>query len=425
MTQTHVRHHDESESGKVSTRGRFVSLRRRLPWVLLTLSVAQIAGAMLLGVHVDPTGLASVFFVLGFGLVGAVVASRRPRHPIGWVLLVGSFCFATGGLWITYVEHPASFPINPLVVWLANLSFGLGAGISATFLLLLFPNGHLPSPRWRPIAWLAGVGLGAFLLGVVLSPEPFEHLPIDSPLDLEIDPLLFAGGFYLFLMTVGASVASLVLRFRRANGEERQQLKWVALAVVVIAIGFLGTLVWELANGPAEVSEDVENFVVAFSLSLLPVAIGIAILRYRLFEIDRIISRTVSYALIAIVLAAVYIGGVIGLQNLIPASGDLAVAASTLAAAALFNPLRRRVQHWVDRRFNRRRFDAGRVVDGFGVRLREAVDLTTITTDLRAVVTRTVEPVSAAVWVRGDVLSGEIGYGSFRRDRLHRSGGDM
>ena len=375
-------------------------LHRWLPWTVLTLSAGEIAGALLIGVQVDLVAWAAVFFVLTFGLVGAVVASRRPRHPVGWLMLVASFFFATGGLLITYVEHPGSSPIIPAMVLLANSSFGLGAGISATFLLLLFPTGHLPSPRWRPVAWLAGVGLGALLMGVFLSPEPFEHLPVDSPLDLEIDPLLLEVGFYLFLITVGASVASLVLRFRRGSGEEREQLKWVALAVLVMAIAFLGTLVWELANGPAEVPEDVENLIITVSLSLLPVAIGIAILRYRLFEIDRLISRTVSYAALTALLAGVYIGLVFLLRDFLPGQGDLAVAASTLAVAGLFHPLRRRIQTLVDRRFNRSRYDAALVVEELSARLRDRVEMETVLTEVLEATGRALQPASLSVWVR-------------------------
>jgi hypothetical protein len=212
--------------------------------------------------------------------------------------------------------------------------------------------------------------------------------------------LVEGGGFYLFAACVIASVASLVVRFRRSTGTERQQLKWVAFSVLILGIGLAGTILWELLNGAAEVSDNLENLIVTISVSLLPMAIGIAIVRYRLFDIDRIISRTVSYTLIAIVLGAVYAGGVLGLQTLIPDVGDLAIAASTLAAVALFSPLRRRVQSWVDRRFNRRRYDAEKVVEAFSSRLRNAVDLATVTGDLRNVVTHTVEPATASVWLR-------------------------
>ena len=181
-------------------------------------------------------------------------------------------------------------------------------------------------------------------------------------------PLLLAlegGGFYLLIVAILASVASLVVRYRRAVGEERQQLKWVALGVVLLGLGVVGSAVWEFVNGAAELGDDTENLVIAVSLTAVPISIGFAYLRYRLYDIDRIISRTLSYGVLTVLLAGAYVGLVFVLRELLPFQGSLPVAISTLGVAAAFNPLRRKVQSFVDQRFNRSRYDAARVIDGF------------------------------------------------------------
>jgi len=301
--------------------------------------------------------------------------------------------------------QPGSLPVGPPLVILGDWVFGLGFGISATYLLLLFPTGRLPSPRWRPVSWLAAISLIMMLLGILLGTSAFEDLPIDNPLAMESShPLLLlfeGGGFYLLFMTMLASVASLVVRYRSSVGDERQQLKWVAFGVVILGVGVAASVFWELINGTAELSDDTENLVIAVSLTMIPMSIGVAILRFRLYEIDRIISRTVSYGVVVALIAAVFIGSVTFLGSLLPDDSPLSVAASTLSVAALFNPLRRKVQRFVVKLFNRSRYDAGRTIDAFSARLRSEVDLDQLARDLQGIAAETMQPTSVALWLRG------------------------
>lgn len=384
-------------------------------WAILVLVLAESAGAGFLATRGDgpgstATAAATLLFVLTTATVGTLIGFRRPGHRIGWLLRLAALSFATGSLAVTYVGaafagQPGSLPVGPAVVILGDWVFGLGFGISATYLLLLFPTGHLPSPRWRPVAWLAATSLLMMLLGILFGTGAFEDLPIDNPLALESShPLLLlleGGGFYLLFLTMLASVASLVVRYRSSRGEERQQLKWVAFGVVILGVGVAASVLWELVNGTAELSDDTENLVIAVTLTMIPVSIGVAILRFRLYEIDRIISRTVSYGVVVAMIAAVFFGTATLLGSLLPDDSPLAVAASTLSVAAVFNPLRRKVQRFVDRLFNRSRYDADRTIDAFSARLRAEVDLDELARDLKGVATETMQPKSLALWLRG------------------------
>ena len=384
-------------------------------WAVLGLVLAESAGAVFLATRgaapgSAATATATLLFVLTTATVGALIGLRRPGHRIGWLLRLAAFSFATGALIVTYVEvaffvQPGSLPVGPPLVILGDWIFGLGFGISATYLLLLFPTGRLPSPRWRPVSWLAGISLIMMLLGVLLGTSAFEGLPIDNPLAMDSSHpvlLLFeGGGFYLLFMTMLASVASLVVRYRSSVGEERQQLKWVAFGVVILGVGVAASVLWELINGTAELSDDTENLVIALSLTMIPVSIGVAILRFRLYDIDRIISRTVSYGVVVALIAAVFFGSATLLGSLLPSDSPLSVAASTLSVAALFNPLRRRVQRFVDKLFNRSKYDAGLTMDAFSARLRTEVDLDQLAGDLQAVAAETMQPTSLALWLRG------------------------
>ena len=389
-------------------------MRRWHAWAILLFILVETAAAVLLVAYGDLPGsvsssVATVAFVLSTATVGTLIALRRPGHRIGWLLRIAAFAFATGALLVGYVQvayvtHPGSLPISPLVVVIADWAFGLGFGISATFLLLLFPTGHLPSPRWKVVAWMAAISMAMLLIGVTLGPEAFEGLPVENPFVVDRSSALVlvveGGGFYLLVAAILASVASLVVRYRRAQGEERQQLKWVAFGVVLLALGIAGSTLWELANGAAEISSDTENLIIVASLTIVPISIGFAILRYRLFDIDRIISRTLSYGVLTVLLAGAYVGLVFLLRELLPFEGGLPVAASTLGVAALFNPLRRRVQVFVDKRFNRSRYDVERIIDGFSQRLRIEVDLDRLGRDLQAVATESMQPATISLWLR-------------------------
>ncbi|HUO46640.1 MAG TPA: hypothetical protein VM470_07400 [Acidimicrobiia bacterium] len=380
---------------------------------MAVLILAGVGAALALADSYGPAVIATVIFVLATAIVGLLITVRVRGHPIGWLLLVAALAYTTGALAVTYgeltLERPGSLPFHPLSVWAGNAAFGLGAGISATYALLLFPTGRLPSRRWRPVAWGAGIGLAGLLAGVTLSPSSFEGMPMANPLALNDAEILLlvleGGGFYLFLAAVLASAASLVFRYRHARGDERQQLKWVALSVVFVAAGLVGPALWELVNGADQVSNDLENTIVSISLALVPVAIGIAILRYRLYDIDRVVSRTVSYVLVTAILLAFYTALVFVLTDLVPVEGDLAVVGATLGVAALFNPVRLRTQAVVDRRFNRSRYDSQRIIEEFSRRLPSQVDLSELTREVRAVVGSTMQPTCIAVWLRGEASS--------------------
>ena len=392
-------------------------MRRSGSWPVVATFVVimlEIVGAIFLstltgrGPGSDATAYATVLFVLTTGVVGTLIGLRRPGNTIGWLLRLAAFGFATGSLLVAYVEvavaEPGSLPVGPMAVWLGDLMFQLGFGVSATFLLLLFPTGRLPSPRWRLVGWMSAIGIALMFSAVLFGPGAFEGLPIENPLAIEeASPILrvFEGGFYLTLISILASVSSLIVRYRRALAEEKQQLKWVAFGVVVLAIGLAGTVVWDMVNGSTELSDDTGNLVTALSITVVPVSIGMAILRYRLYDIDRIISRTVSYGAVTALLALTYVALVFVLGDLLPSQGNsLVVAASTLAVAALFNPLRRRVQSIVDRRFNRSRYDLSRTIEAFSQRLRTEVDLDELGRDLQLVAADSMHPKSMSLWLR-------------------------
>jgi hypothetical protein len=359
------------------------------------------------GTGVDPEALVTLFFVSTSALAGLLITRKVKGNLIGWLLLLAAFCFSLGGAAVTAVEKGALEPhgwLYPAVIIAGNVLFGLGVSILGTFVLLLFPTGRIPSPRWRIVAWMAGVGTAMLLLGIALDPATFDDLPVPNPIALDSEPvLLFLGnaGITLLLAAMLSSVASLVVRFRRSSGAERQQLKWVVFAVILMALVNGAVFLWEILNGAGEVTDEVENFAVSFTLGLIPVAFGVAILRYRLYDIDRLISRTLSYGLISAALVAVYLGLVFVLTTLVRLEGDLAVAASTLAAAALFNPLRSGVQRVIDRRFHRSRYRSERVVEAFTERLPSQVHLSELIGSVSTVVGQTLQPATLGLWLRG------------------------
>jgi hypothetical protein len=276
--------------------------------------------------------------------------------------------------------------------------------VSLLLLFLLFPDGTLLSRRWRPVLWLVlTFGVGALLWSAFRPGKIFEDtLPFDNPAGIQLlesrlgflDTVIFVG----FAVAVVLSVAAAVVRFRRSRGVERDRMKWLAYAALLLACSFALAIVLSATSWTA-----VGDFVMGLGFAGVPIAVGIGVLRYRLYDIDRVISRTLSFAILTFALGAVYVGLVLLGQaafSSLAGGGDLAIAASTLVVAALFLPVRRRVQGFVERRFYRRRYDAQRTLEAFGLRLREEVELDVLAGDLRGVVTETMQPAHVSLWLR-------------------------
>ena len=345
--------------------------------------------------------------------VGAVLASRRPRHPVGWLLLAQVAAnLATGAA----AQHLAwgLLPGGPLpatravaVLYPASAGGGL---LLLGFVLLLTPTGKLPSPGWR---WWASAMVAIPLLLVVLvmlAPGPVDPSVqvLGSPFEFGglSGVLLVANQLALAFTTLAVAVCagSLVARFRRAHGVQRQQLRWVAVAAALLVVAAGAVLVGLALDAPEVVTWAISAWVAG-----LPLALGAAVLRYRLYDLDRIISRTVAYGLLTVLLGGGYAAVVLGLGQLLGRDSSLVVAAATLAVAAVFQPARRRIQALVDRRFNRRRHDAAETIGAFSTHLRDQLDLDTLSTELLAVVDQTMQPNQASLWLRPQASSTAVG----------------
>ena len=354
--------------------------------------------------ELTPTAIPPVLGAVSAATVGALVASRRPRHPVGWLLLALGLSVGASGPAEAYTNYgvarvgalPAAGLVavyTPATVVLATACLG--------FLLLLTPTGALPSPRWRWWAWVTAATPAALLLVVTLASKPDGRLvqAIDNPLDLHgLHGVALAATEAAFAVTNIAFVVaavSLVVRYRRARGIERQQLRWVALATVVLAL-----LSVVIVAGVALDAFALAALAGSLCVAILPLAIGAAVLRYRLYDLDRIISRTLAYGLLTLLLGGGYAVVVLGLGQLVGRGSSLVVAGATLAVAAVFHPARHRIQAAVDRRFNRRRYDAGRMIQAFGARLRQQVDLDTLTAELLGVAEATMQPAQVSLWLR-------------------------
>lgn len=333
-------------------------------------------------------------------VIGALISSRRRDNPYGWVWLVMGLGLALQLYMSEYVFLSLHRPGVPLV-GVAGILSGVGwatAYFSLPLVLLLYPTGHPPSGRWnvllRGILLTAATTIGFGVFSPTEGVSPVRN-PIQATgvLGGAVETVVAVGTILVLGSTVPAAV-SLVARYRSAGPTERAQLKWFLFAALVFVVSLIVDFFWEL-EGVGEALK--EGLVMAF----LPVAVAVAILRHRLYDIDRIVSRTVSYAVVTALLVGVYVMGVFLLQRVVPASSDLAVAASTLAAAAAFNPIRRRVQSAVDRRFNRARYDAVRTVEQFSERVRIAADATDLTTELQRVAASVMEPAHLSVWLGG------------------------
>jgi hypothetical protein len=282
--------------------------------------------------------------------------------------------------------------------------FGLGLCV---FVGLLFPAGSLPSRRWRPVAWAAGAGLSGWVLSNAFAPTIITaDSPIPNPVGVagapgKIFTAMAGASTALIAATALAAVLSLVFRYRRAQAAERAQLRWLVYAGALIMVALLFETLAEKIVGPGAAATNLQNAIGSGAAALIPVAIGIAVLRYRLHDIDRIISRTVAYAIVTGLLVGVYAGLVLLATRVVGVHTPVAVAAATLAAAALFTPVRRRVQRRVDRRFNRARYDADQIAAAFAARLKDTVDLGSVRDDLTGIVSRALEPAHVSVWISG------------------------
>jgi len=347
-----------------------------------------------------------------YGTVGAVVASRRPQNPIGWIFAAIGLALALVATAYGYADYGlyggGDVPLPRLAGWVTSWLFVAPVFIAPCVFLFLFPDGRPPSPRWRPVMWVFAAVAVAALAGSALEPGELVSYPgIENPLGVggtaghvvqAIDAFGEAAGApTVFLL----SLASIVVRYRRAGVSERLQIKWVAYAAAVMAVCFaISFVAGEIV--PAWLSDAL--FILGFAaFGGIAVAAGIAILRYRLYEIDRVINRTLVYVALTALLAGTYLGLVLLFQLIfepVTQGSDLAIAGSTLAVAALFRPARRWIQEAVDRRFYRRRYDAQRTLDAFSTRLREDVDLEALAADLRGVVRDTVQPAHVSLWLR-------------------------
>jgi hypothetical protein len=394
------------------------ALPRRWPaalaWALAGLTVLGLVASFWLAELVFSTGweprpatatLGAVILVtVSAATVGALVASRRPRHPVGWLLLGVGLALVVTLLVQAYVDYgllarPGSLPAarylagfaySTALIWLS----------CAGFVLLLTPTGSLPSPRWRWWARLAAAAPVVVVLGSAVQPDPlapdYHGNPLAVPALARVLVVPAVAGVVVVLVALLVGAGSLVVRFRRARGVERLQLRWLAYAAALAA----GLLLVALVAGFIFENDNVVFGSLALGVALLPLATGAAILRYRLYDLDRLISRTVAYGLLTVLLGGGYAGVVLGLGQLLGRDSPLVVAGATLAVAAAFQPARRRIQAVVDRRFDRRRYDAARTIEAFTARLRDEVDLDTLSAELLAVVDQTMQPTKASLWLR-------------------------
>jgi hypothetical protein len=367
-------------------------------------AIRGVPGPVVSGVYID--GSLDAVIIVAYAVTGAALATigcilitRVSNNPIGWILAGMAAWLASTFLLIMVLHflHSPGDSQTAFANWLGNWTFVIS--VPTSLVLMIFPSGALPSRRWRILPWLAVVGIAGWItveatadsIGLdPVIPNPFANPGLSRVADMASSVLL--------VPALVGTVASLVVRYRRSPPEVRLQIKWVALSGVFQIVVWLG--VWGLEALQPEAFGAEAVAVGTLSLPITPAALAVAILRYKLYEIDRLVSRTVSYALLVGLLVGLFAAGVIGTQAIFGASSDLAVAATTLAVAALFNPLRRHLHESMDRRFNRRRFDAERVIEAFALRVGSITDTETLASDLTSTVTNTLSPKSLGIWIR-------------------------
>jgi hypothetical protein len=394
-----------------------------LAWTLCLLCVALAAASLILGllngrtpeeIFVEEALVTIAILTVAFSMVGALVASHRPENLIGWIFCAAALFQGLSNSTYEYATYalitkPGSLPLGAEASWLGQWIWAPGLGLILVFLPLLFPDGSPPSRRWRWVAWLGGLSIGLnFVMAVIfLWPERGPAmLGPEDPAEEGTSHAMFVvvefAAFPMMLLAGLGAVISLFVRFHRARGDERQQIEWFA-AASALTLGFV--FVFEvMAN-----AEDPLLGVVFVVLSLLlvpaiPIATGIAIFKYRLYDIDTIVNRALVYVILTASLVLVYLGGVVSIQyafrTITGGESQLAVVASTLAIAALFNPLRRSFQAVIDRRFYRKRYNAAKTLEAFGTTLRDEVDLNALTDGVEEVVRDTVQPAHISLWLR-------------------------
>jgi hypothetical protein len=400
-----------------------------LAWSLCALCVALAVASLILGLLNGRT-LAEIFiagnitfatWIGSFSVIGALIVSHRPENPIGWFFLAVGFFYgllSAADQYAIYalLTNPGALPLGAEASWLGKWIWAPGLGLIVVFLPLLFPDGHPPSHRWRPVGWLGGASIGLAVVSsmIVLWPERGPALVTgdESPSRVAYVLVDFIAVPMMLVAGLGA-VISLFARFRRARGDERQQIKWFATAAALSLVWIIvfGHIVGELlsaGDGLPEVTLPLSGLLVIPSI---PIATGIAILRYRLYDIDLLINRTLVYGSLTVMLGLLYFGGVATTQAIFGTltgqeeQPQLAVVVSTLAITALFMPLRRRIRSFIDRRFYRSKYDARKTLEAFSTQLRDETDLDTLGDELMNAVQETMQPAHVSLWLRPDTTS--------------------
>jgi hypothetical protein len=399
----------------------------RLAWSSWALSVALVPVALTFGIlalsaslppgrePILPQIAVVVVVLLAYGTVGALIASRRPGNAIGWIFCIVGLALAISSTASGYADYGlygegSYLPVPELAAWLSVWLSILLLFLAPCLLFLLFPDGRPPSRRWRPVVWLVAVAGAGIFFTLAFSPGELDEYAYPG---LE-NPLGIGGGVGHFLEVSGSagngvvpvavliSIVSMISRFRRAGHRERLQLKWVVYTAAIVATSFVVSFM--LPAAIPRILQDAVFLLGVAAFAAIPVAAGIAILRHSLYDIDLLINRTLVYGGLTTLLVLVYVAGIVLLQTLLRVltgqESQLAVVASTLAIAALFSPLRRRIQAFVDRRFYRRKYDATKTLDAFGAKLRDETDLDRLGDELVSVVRETMQPARASLWLR-------------------------
>jgi hypothetical protein len=394
----------------------------RLAWSIATASLVLLLTAGVLSYLSRSVAPAAVDgsnwldYWIGFGIaavgasyptVGALVASRRPRNAVGWVLSSVGLATALEIFTDEYAHYAKAMDLAgaEAAAYLYSINPGV---LLAIFVPLLFPDGRLPSRSWRPVLWIAGVGVLLYAFDAVLEAGGADPLGVELPGSVYV--VLVNVSILSIIVGIIGAAASMALRLWRARGQERQQIKWLVYASSVVVVGALGAVLFPLPLG------DVFYGLLIYGFAGMPVAVGIAILRYRLYDIDLLINRTLVYGALTTLLAAGYLATIMALQGigslvyqvpfrfLIGQNSALATVAATLAMAALFNPLRRRIQSFIDRSFYRSKYDGKKTLEAFSTKLRDETDLEALGNDLVTVVSETMQPAHVSLWLRPEVV---------------------